>query len=141
MKEAPKPFASLGLTDELAKALEALSITHATPIQQRSFRKILEGKSVVMSSVVRHRVSVSNLCSPILIRWFRLEQTGSGKTFAYLLPLLQRLAVEPSKVGERKVAVLILIPTTTLATQICDRVRHHHHPHPPTTPPPRADLI
>ena len=85
-------FASLGLHSALLGALSRL--THATPtaVQLQAIPAAMAGKDLLVSS-----------------------HTGSGKTGAFLLPLLHRMA---SDAGERRPRVLILTPTRELALQI-----------------------
>lgn len=84
------PFSQLGLQPELARALSDANYVRPTPIQSKAIPVILEGNDVVGTA-----------------------QTGTGKTAAFLLPLLQRLA-DPS----HKTRGLILAPTRELATQV-----------------------
>jgi len=84
------PFSRLGLQPELARALSDANYVRPTLIQSKAIPVILEGNDVVGTA-----------------------QTGTGKTAAFLLPLLQRLA-GPS----HKTRGLILTPTRELATQV-----------------------
>ena len=86
-------FDELGLDDSLMEGLEAMNFEETTPIQELAIPVILEGKDVVACA-----------------------QTGTGKTAAYILPLLNRLIAEP--VGEDAVQALIMAPTRELAQQI-----------------------
>jgi len=90
-----EPFASLGLSPELVKAVERLGFTGMSPIQAAAIPLILAGHDVVGQS-----------------------QTGSGKTAAFCIPALER--VDPELPATQ---VLILAPTRELATQITDEVR------------------
>ena len=83
-------FRKLGLTEELARAVEKLGFETPTPIQTEAIPSILEGRDVVGTA-----------------------QTGTGKTAAFVLPLLQRLG-QPGG----KVRALILTPTRELAQQV-----------------------
>lgn len=85
-------FASLGLIPELVKATTSLSFTKPTPIQARSLPPALEGKDII-----------------------GLAQTGSGKTAAFLLPILQSLFTSDSP---SPFYALVLAPTRELAYQI-----------------------
>ncbi|KZV24948.1 DEAD-box ATP-dependent RNA helicase 16-like [Dorcoceras hygrometricum] len=88
-------FEELGLDSRLTRALSKKSIENPTPIQRVAIPLILEGKDVVARA-----------------------KTGSGKTFAYLLPLLQKLFTDsPSKVNLAPVAI-ILVPTRELCQQV-----------------------
>ncbi|HUL03636.1 MAG TPA: DEAD/DEAH box helicase [Gemmatimonadales bacterium] len=91
-------FASLGLAPELVQAVADEGYEHPTPIQQEAIPLALAGRDVVGSA-----------------------QTGTGKTAAFLLPILQRLAA-----GETRRSVLralILVPTRELAEQVMESAR------------------
>ncbi|XP_010936191.1 DEAD-box ATP-dependent RNA helicase 16 isoform X2 [Elaeis guineensis] len=87
-------FEELGVDPRLIRALSKKSITKPTPIQREAIPLILEGKDVVARA-----------------------KTGSGKTFAYLLPMLQKLFSES---GSRKntPSTFILVPTRELCQQV-----------------------
>ncbi|TIB86636.1 DEAD-domain-containing protein [Wallemia mellicola] len=88
-------FTSLGLSRPILKAISGLGFTHPTPIQKTVMPVALAGKDVVGQAV-----------------------TGSGKTAAFILPVLERLMYRPktsSKGGETR--VLVLCPTRELAQQ------------------------
>ncbi|KAL2426194.1 ATP-dependent RNA helicase DRS1 [Exophiala dermatitidis] len=85
-------FQQFSLSRPILKALAALSFTAPTPIQARAIPVALQGLDVVGSAV-----------------------TGSGKTAAFLLPILERLLYRPRKVPTTRVA--ILMPTRELAVQ------------------------
>ena len=85
-------FASLGLIPELVKATTSLSFTKPTPIQARSLPPALAGKDII-----------------------GLAQTGSGKTAAFLLPILQSLFTSDTP---SPFYALVLAPTRELAYQI-----------------------
>ncbi|KAJ6813675.1 DEAD-box ATP-dependent RNA helicase 16 [Iris pallida] len=93
-KEEELSFEELGLEPRLVRALSKKSITKPTPIQRESIPLILEGKDVVARA-----------------------KTGSGKTFSYLLPMLQKLFSEPSSQKSAPRA-LIFVPTTELCQQV-----------------------
>ncbi len=90
-------FASLGLAKPLLSALAAEGYTKPTPIQQQAIPLVLEGKDVL-----------------------GIAQTGTGKTAAFALPILQRLAENRRPAPRRGCRALILSPTRELATQIGD---------------------
>ena len=94
-KDAPPPasFASLGVCDELCEAVEKLGWKHASPIQREALPYSLDGKDII-----------------------GLAETGSGKTGAFALPILQGLLAKPSRL-----AALILAPTRELALQIAEQ--------------------
>ncbi|MEQ8968050.1 MAG: DEAD/DEAH box helicase [Azospirillaceae bacterium] len=90
-------FADLGLAEPLCRALTALSYETPTPIQAQSVPALLEGRDML-----------------------GIAQTGTGKTGAFALPLLQHLAAEPGRAGPKGCRALILAPTRELAVQIAD---------------------
>jgi superfamily II DNA/RNA helicase len=97
------PFLSLGLLPTLAQAASALGFIEPTPIQVLAIPEILKGADVLGSA-----------------------QTGSGKTAAFALPLLQRLQSLPAENRHqygRAVRALIVVPTRELAAQVGDVVR------------------
>ncbi len=91
-------FHELGLSAELLRAIEEQGYREATPIQQQAIPLILAGRDVLAGA-----------------------QTGTGKTAAFTLPLLQRLNLTPATKG--RVRVLILTPTRELAAQVNESVR------------------
>uniref|UniRef100_A0ACD5WE61 Uncharacterized protein n=1 Tax=Avena sativa TaxID=4498 RepID=A0ACD5WE61_AVESA len=96
-EEKEVSFDELGLDEQLKRALRKKGMTNTTPIQREAIPLILEGKDVVAKA-----------------------KTGSGKTFAYLLPLLQELLKLSSEGRVRKSApnALILVPTRELCQQV-----------------------
>jgi superfamily II DNA/RNA helicase len=97
------PFLSLGLSPELCHAANALGFTDPTPIQREAIAPILHGSDVRAAA-----------------------QTGSGKTAAFALPLLQRLQKLPAENRHqygRAIRSLIIVPTRELATQVGEVVR------------------
>jgi len=85
------PFSSFGLNAALAKATRELGFTRPTPIQSQAIPLAMEGKDVLACAM-----------------------TGSGKTAAFLLPIIHRFMAKP-RGGTR---ALILAPTRELAAQI-----------------------
>lgn len=92
---APSSFKSLGIESPLLEALEELGYETPTPIQQQTLTPLLAGRDVLGQS-----------------------ETGSGKTAAFTLPILQRL-----NLGEGGVRALILCPTRELCAQVAREVR------------------
>jgi len=92
-------FKDLKLSEPLLRALQSVGYTTPTPIQQQSITPILEGKDI-----------------------FGCAQTGTGKTGAFLLPLLEQLQHNADK---RNVKALILAPTRELAIQISDNFKEY----------------
>lgn len=91
---ADKSFADLGLSKQLLKALEALSFTQPTVIQSELIPVALQGRDVLGQA-----------------------RTGTGKTAAFALPVLQMCNPE-----ERRPQALILAPTRELAIQVCNEI-------------------
>ncbi|KAK3149844.1 hypothetical protein QOZ80_3AG0223810 [Eleusine coracana subsp. coracana] len=96
-EEEEMSFDELGLDEQLKRALRKKGMIMATPIQREAIPLILEGKDVVAKA-----------------------KTGSGKTFAYLLPLLHELLKLVSEGRIRKSApnAFILVPTRELCQQV-----------------------
>jgi ATP-dependent RNA helicase RhlE len=92
-------FKDLGLGPDLLRALEAEGYTHPTPIQAQAIPSLLDGRDLL-----------------------GIAQTGTGKTAAFVLPILQTLAKVPTKAKARKPQALILAPTRELAIQIGEGV-------------------
>ncbi len=90
-------FSDLGLDEALLKAVAAEGYTTPTPIQAQAIRPILEGRDLL-----------------------GIAQTGTGKTAAFALPILHRLAASRKPAMRRGVRCLVLAPTRELATQIAD---------------------
>jgi Superfamily II DNA and RNA helicases len=89
-------FDSLGLRPELRLAVDELGYTEPTPIQARAIPSVLEGRDLLAAA-----------------------QTGTGKTAAFALPLLQRLTeANPEPRGSRAPRALVLVPTRELAAQV-----------------------
>jgi ATP-dependent RNA helicase DeaD len=93
-------FAALGLEDRLIAALTSLGYEEPTAIQREAIPPLLAGKDVLGQAA-----------------------TGTGKTAAFTLPLLQRLG-EPAETG-RAVRGLILVPTRELAMQVAEAVHKY----------------
>jgi ATP-dependent RNA helicase RhlE len=87
------PFKSLGLHPSLVQATREMGYTEPTPIQAQAIPAVLAGRDLIATA-----------------------QTGTGKTAAFLLPILHRLLVEPR--GATR--ALIITPTRELAQQIDD---------------------
>jgi ATP-dependent RNA helicase RhlE len=87
-------FSKLGLTDQLVQGILATGYTAPTEIQSRAIPLALQGKDIIGCA-----------------------QTGTGKTAAFVLPLLNRLST-PQHSSRRHVRALILTPTRELAQQV-----------------------
>jgi ATP-dependent RNA helicase RhlE len=96
-------FESLGLAPFLLRALSEQGYETPTPIQQQAIPLALDGHDLLAGA-----------------------QTGTGKTAAFGLPLLQHLGTSPQAVnGPRKPRALVLAPTRELATQVHDSLRDY----------------
>jgi len=91
------PFTRLGLPAPIVKGVRAAGYSEPTPIQQRAIPIILEGHDLVAAA-----------------------QTGTGKTAAFVLPILARLLK-----GEEALRALILVPTRELAAQVETNARDY----------------
>jgi ATP-dependent RNA helicase RhlE len=91
---------SLNLVAPLLHAIEDEKYATPTPIQAQAIPKIIEGRDILASA-----------------------QTGTGKTAAFALPILQRLANNPVPNRRKSPRALILTPTRELAVQISDSFR------------------
>jgi len=88
-------FSELGLMEQLCQAVAAEGYHPATPIQLQAIPVILAGQDVL-----------------------GVAQTGTGKTAAFALPILHRLAAAKKRPAPRKIRCLVLTPTRELATQV-----------------------
>lgn len=93
------PFSALGLSPAILRAVIAKAWSAPTPIQLAAIPAALQGRDVLGSA-----------------------QTGSGKTAAFALPLLQRLEQGPL-VSPRRPQALVLVPTRELAAQVGESIR------------------
>ncbi len=89
-------FKELGLNSEIMKSLEDLGFEKPSPIQEKSIPFILKSKQDLIA----------------------LAQTGTGKTAAFSLPILNQL-----KKGEKKLLSIVVCPTRELCLQISDDIR------------------
>lgn len=87
-------FSNLGLSEPILQAIKELGYTAATPIQKQAIPVILSGKDLIATA-----------------------QTGTGKTAAFVLPILETFNQERKLRGKR-IRALIITPTRELATQI-----------------------
>src|SRR5699024_5217149 len=92
-------FESLGLHNALVSAVTKAGFTEPTPVQAQAIPLALEGKDLIVSA-----------------------QTGSGKTAAFMLPAMHKLAQAEANQGNN-VGVLVLTPTRELALQVADAVK------------------
>jgi len=91
-------FRDLKLSKPLVNAIDDLGYTAPTPIQSESFSVILSGRNIV-----------------------GIAQTGTGKTLAYMLPILQSLKFS----NQIEPRVLILVPTRELVLQLVDQIKEY----------------
>ncbi|MEP6768290.1 MAG: DEAD/DEAH box helicase [Acidobacteriota bacterium] len=96
----PAGFASLGLSDALVAAVTALGYEEPTPIQREAIPVLLSGRDVLGQA-----------------------ETGTGKTAAFALPMLQRVSQEPAARGQT--LGLVLVPTRELAMQVAEAVHKY----------------
>lgn len=95
-------FHDLQLVEPLLRAVEEKGYTTPTPIQTRAIPPVLAGRDLLGCA-----------------------QTGTGKTAAFTLPILQLLAAEPAPKGRRPIRALVLTPTRELAIQIDECCRDY----------------
>jgi len=90
-----KTFKELNLSKPLLRALDDIGFENPTPIQEKSFPVISSGTDVI-----------------------GIAQTGTGKTFAYLLPIIKQLTYSE----QRQPRVLIIVPTRELVAQVIGEI-------------------
>ncbi len=97
-------FASLGLDAALLRSLEDLGYEEPTPVQLEAIPPLLAGRDVLAEA-----------------------PTGTGKTAAFALPILQRLAARGilGRAGEGRTLALVLVPTRELAMQVAEAVHRY----------------
>ncbi len=86
-------FTELGLDERLLAGIEAMGYETATPVQEQVIKPILQGKDIIASA-----------------------QTGTGKTAAFLLPVVNKIITEPH--DAHLINAMIIVPTRELAVQI-----------------------
>jgi ATP-dependent RNA helicase RhlE len=90
-------FSDLGLSQPILRSLDAAGYQSPTPIQAQAIPQVLSGRDIIGCA-----------------------QTGTGKTAAFALPILDRLVNSPKPSGRAKIQVLVLSPTRELAAQIAE---------------------
>lgn len=95
------PFSKLDLSPPLVQAVNELGYKTPTPIQEQAIPAILSGKDLIATA-----------------------QTGTGKTAAFVLPLLEQFSQAQTLRGKR-IRGLILVPTRELAIQVAASVAHY----------------
>ena len=93
-------FAPLGLAPELLRAVADQGYTEPTPVQSEAIPIVLAGRDLLAGA-----------------------QTGTGKTAAFVLPMLQRLRATRAPGGRPAIRALVLAPTRELALQVEESVR------------------
>ena len=94
-------FASLGLADAIVASVAALGYEEPTPVQRETIPLLLEGRDLLAQAA-----------------------TGTGKTAAFALPLLHRLAA-PAADAKKRTRGLVLVPTRELAMQVAEAVHKY----------------
>ncbi|MBL4801432.1 MAG: DEAD/DEAH box helicase [Emcibacter sp.] len=97
-----RKFAELGLREAILRAVEEGGYENMTPIQSQAIPNVLDGKDLIA-----------------------VAQTGTGKTAAFSLPLIQMLLKAEGKRNSKAARSLILAPTRELAVQIADNIRNY----------------
>lgn len=97
-------FVHLGLMQALQANLQRLGYEQPTAVQQQAIEPVLAGKDVLAAA-----------------------QTGTGKTAAFTLPVLQLLLTQGDKVTANCVRALVLVPTRELAEQVHESIRSYLH--------------
>jgi ATP-dependent RNA helicase DeaD len=88
-------FEDMNLSEPIRRAIAERGYTNPTPVQAKAFKPAMEGRDLIVRS-----------------------KTGTGKTAAFGLPLLEKISPE-----DRRVRALILCPTRELALQVCDELK------------------
>ena len=88
-------FSNFGFAEPLLSAVVSEGYENPTPIQQKSIPPLLEGRDLI-----------------------GIAQTGTGKTAAFILPMLDKMAKQPRPPGAKRCRMLVLAPTRELAAQI-----------------------
>ena len=94
------PFTKFGLEDPILRAIQQAGYTSPTPVQSAAIPKVMDGQDLT-----------------------GIAQTGTGKTAAFVLPILHRLALTRAEQRLRGTRALILAPTRELAVQIMENIR------------------
>lgn len=90
-------FIDLGLDPRILEGIDSMGYENATPVQEQVMVPVLEGKDIIAAA-----------------------QTGTGKTAAFLLPLLHRLITAPHTAGD--INAMVIVPTRELAIQIAESI-------------------
>ena len=92
-------FSNLGLANEIQQALEVCGYTEMTPVQEQAIVPARRGKDLLVNA-----------------------QTGTGKTAAFALPILQQMLDKPKDTVSGSPRALILTPTRELAEQLANTI-------------------
>ena len=96
------PFSNFGLEAEILRAIQKAGYTRPTAVQAAAIPKVMQGNDVIA-----------------------IAQTGTGKTAAFVLPVLHRLSLSNRPGQPRGLKALILAPTRELAVQIMENIRSY----------------
>ncbi len=94
------PFSKFGLGNEILRAIRRAGYTRPTPVQVAAIPKVMQGKDLIA-----------------------IAQTGTGKTAAFVLPMLHHLLLSHRPDQPRRTRVLVLAPTRELVVQIMENIR------------------
>jgi len=94
------PFSNFALDPGITRAIRKAGFIRPTQVQLAAIPKVMQGHDLIA-----------------------IAQTGTGKTAAFVLPILHRLAVSHRQGGRRDIKALILVPTRELALQITENIR------------------
>src|SRR5204863_4129662 len=99
-ERASARFSEMLISPYVKERLAAARFTTPTPVQAAAIPQALEGKDVLATA-----------------------QTGTGKTLAFLIPVIEKLLSQPAKPdsGKSGIAALVLVPTRELAMQVVDQ--------------------
>jgi ATP-dependent RNA helicase DeaD len=100
--QTENPFVTLGLSESLSETLSKLGYEEPTPIQTKAIPALLEGRDVLGQAA-----------------------TGTGKTAAFSLPLIQKYCLDDRKIGAPR--ILILTPTRELCIQVSESINSYGH--------------
>jgi ATP-dependent RNA helicase DeaD len=101
MAKTPSGFAGLGLTADLVASVTALGYEEPTPVQRETIPMMLSGRDLLAQAA-----------------------TGTGKTAAFALPMLQQIA-EGTAEARRRTSGLVLVPTRELAMQVAEAIHKY----------------
>ncbi len=96
------PFSKFGLEAGILRAVEKSGYTRPTPVQAAAIPKVMQGSDLIA-----------------------IAQTGTGKTAAFVLPMLHRLSLSNRQGQPRGLKALILAPTRELVVQIMENIRNY----------------